>query len=123
MRRTLRIPYRTHRYLLPLLVKSKSFHEQHFSRLNKFIATFMNSCNAHVSLIAKRACFKTTGALGRNMLGCAAWRKQKEQYEYINDISIAESIRDLLHIREHSSFLDGFNVIDVDAMIMSLCCD
>ena len=64
VRRTLGIPCRTHRYLLPLLVKSKSFHEQHFSRLNKFIATFMNSCNAHVSLIAKTCMFQNHGGTG-----------------------------------------------------------
>jgi len=66
VRRTLKIPYTTHTRLLPHIIKSLSFKDQHARRVNKFLATFMSSENSHVNYIGKRAAVNTIGALGRN---------------------------------------------------------
>ena len=68
VRRTLHIPYTTHRHLLPLLVQGCLFAEQH--RVAKFIESFCSTSNDHVHLIGERAHCLTTGVLGRNGLKC-----------------------------------------------------
>ena len=123
VRRTLRIPYTTHRKLLPLLTKNKPFSEQHLTRLSKFVDSFKVSQNTHVALLGNRACFTTTGALGRNMVRCAAWRKQNDYSFEQEDYAIAECIRDLISTRENSHCLYGFSDTEIDTMISSLCCD
>ena len=40
VRRTLNLPYKTHRRLLPLVVNGKSFKSQHCSRLHKYVNGF-----------------------------------------------------------------------------------
>ena len=41
VRRTLNLPYKTHRRLLPLIVNGKSFKSQHCSRLHKYVNGFL----------------------------------------------------------------------------------
>ena len=41
VRRTLNLPYKTHRRLLPLIVNGKSFKSQHCSRLHKYVNGFI----------------------------------------------------------------------------------
>ena len=57
VRRTLRVPYTTHTNLLPLLVKGKPFMTQHFSRVSKFVQSFVRSNNTSVVF------YRSTGAL------------------------------------------------------------
>ena len=102
VRRTLRLPYRTHRNLLPAIIRSNSFSVQHLQRLKKFCSTFMTSSNDHVLYIGKRAAGNTNGTLGRNMVKIASFS------------DITES--------DNSSELDGFNIDEVNIMIESLCC-
>ena len=45
VRKILRLPYETHRNLLPLVINSKSFVDQHLSRVKKFANSFITSQN------------------------------------------------------------------------------
>ena len=64
--RTLNLPYKTHRRLLPLIVNGKSFKSQHCSRLHKYVNGFFSSENIYVSFIGAKAKTRVTGSLGRN---------------------------------------------------------
>ena len=66
VRRVLKLPYDTHRNLLPLVIESKSFSDQHRSRVGKFLGSFQTSKNKHVNFLGMRARVCTYGSLGRN---------------------------------------------------------
>ena len=55
VRRTLNLPYKTHRRLLPLIVNGKSFKSQHCSRLHKYIYMdfFLLKISMFLSLVLK----------------------------------------------------------------------
>ena len=65
-RRTLNLPYKTHRLLLPLIVSGKSFKSQHCSRLHKYVNGFFFSENINVSFIGAKTKTRARGSLGRN---------------------------------------------------------
>ena len=66
VRRTLNLPHKTHRRLLPFIVNGKSFKSQHCSRLHKYVNGFFSSENIYVSFIGVQAKMRVTGSLGRN---------------------------------------------------------
>ena len=66
VQRTLNLPYKTHRRLLPLIVNGKSFKSQHCSRFHKYVNGFFSSENIYVSFIGAKAKTRVTGSLGRN---------------------------------------------------------
>ena len=68
VRRSLGLPYATHRNLLSSVVQSASFRVQHSRRVKKFIESFINSSNVHVSFIGSLAKMYCRGALGRNFI-------------------------------------------------------
>ena len=45
IRKIIRLPYETHRNLLPLVINGASFSDQHVSRIKKFVSSFLNSKN------------------------------------------------------------------------------
>ena len=63
--RTLNLPYKTHWWLLPLIVNGKSFKSQHCSRLHKYVNEF-SSENIYDSFIGAKAIMRVTGSLGCN---------------------------------------------------------
>ena len=64
VRRTLNLPYKTHRRLLPLIVNGKSFKSQHCSRLHKYVNRFFSSENIYVSFIGAKAKTRVTVSFG-----------------------------------------------------------
>ena len=70
VRRTLGLPLTTRTALLPLLINGKTFDKQHKSRMSKFLVTFRDSCNSHVSYIGARAQYYSHGPVGRNRTRC-----------------------------------------------------
>ena len=66
VRSTLKIPYTSHTRLLPHIVNSFSFKDQHARRVKNFLDTFTSSENMHVLIIDERASRNTIGALGHN---------------------------------------------------------
>ena len=70
VRRTMRIPYDTRSCLLPLIIRSRNFRDQHKSRVTKFLNAFMISENQYVRFIGHRARTSTCGPLGRNWTRC-----------------------------------------------------
>ena len=61
VRRTLNLPYKTHRRLPPLIVNRKYFKSQHCSRLHKYVKISM-----FLSLALKLKRTRVTGSLRRN---------------------------------------------------------
>ena len=65
-RSTLKIPYTSHTRLLPHIVNSFSFKDQHARRVKNFLDTFTSSENMHVLFSDECAPRNTIGALGHN---------------------------------------------------------
>ena len=108
VRRTLNLPYKTHRRLLPLIVNGKSFKSQHCSRLHKYVNGFFSSENIYVSFIGAKAKTRVTGSLGRNwarlavMDGLVTFDPPDE-----HTLAHAGMIKELLDMR------DGINKYDI----------
>ena len=119
VRRTLRIPYTTCTKLLPLIVKGRTFKQQHITRVSKFIQSFLVSGNSHVLLIGERARRTATGALGRNWVRCAAAAVPAPCADLL---ARAQGIRELLDVRDGITFLPGFTKDDTVLVITDLCC-
>ena len=98
IRRVLRVPFTTRSYLLPLLTRGKSFENQHRSRIEKFVATFLKSDNFHVKYIGERARRHTAGALGRNYSRCLI--PQDFQSVAADRLARAQAVRELIDARD-----------------------
>lgn len=138
VRRTLNLPRTTHRNLLPLIVRGRSFIDQLISRTSKFIHAFTGSSNLHIQYIAARARFSTSGALGRNWVRCVSsgyltpdgcLQLNTDSSHCVNvhqDDSLllaatAASIRDFLDIRDGVNCIDGFRWEDAVTMLETMC--
>ena len=121
VRRTLHLPYKTHRCLLPLLVNGKSFAVQHRSRVTKFLVSFTGSVNSHVSYIGERAKLYSHGPLGRNFTRC----QRNERIDAITaDLQArAQTIRELIDIRSGIFVLPGASYDEIESAIDFLCCN
>ena len=124
IRRTLKIPYTTHRQLLPLIVHGRSFADQHVARVYKFMQSFVKSPNQHVLFIGEKARQCTNGALGRNWAMCVASRGPVP-HRVSPDSAVhanANCICELLDVRDRLAEIPGFNVADVNMIISDICC-
>ena len=120
VRRTLKIPYQTHRNLLPLIVKSRTFEDQHFKRVSKFVNSIVESENEHLAFIGERAKSYSHGSLGRNYRRCMDKTVNDRQNPEL--LSIAQSICELLEVRDGQRVIPGLSRLDVHEMIEYLCC-
>ena len=116
VRRTLRIPYTTHRHLLPVLVQGCSFAEQHRARVAMFAQFFCSTSNDHVRLIGERARCSTTGVLERNWVKCTAHVPSNTTVT-----QVAVHILDL-DARDNVRHIPGFCYSDIVLKIEQLCC-
>ena len=136
VRRTLNLPYRTHTELLPHLVGNSNFSTQHIKRFVNFFDNMLHSENKHVRFIAQRALQNTNGVLGLNRAYCDVFtgvrftpgmRVKKVCIPLIDPSSqayvTAETIKQLLDVRDGLSIIDGFDMDDVSTIISSLCCN
>ena len=120
VRRTLGLPFNTHRNLLSHVVQSASFQEQHSRRVKKFIMSFINSSNMHVSFIGSLAKVYSRGALGRNFTRLCN-NVIPDEIVDVNILSRAKLIRDCLDVRDRICVLDGFDYDDMNFMIQFVC--
>ena len=120
VRRTLGLPYQTHRNLLPLIVQSRSFAEQHKSRVCKFIETFMTSENSRVAFIGERAKVCAFGTLGRNLYKCTT---KDDDNSDMDLLAKSSAIRDLIEVLGGTKSVEGMSVSDVGVIIEDLCCN
>ena len=121
VRRTLRVPYTTHTNLLPLLVKGKPFMTQHFSRVSKFVQSFVHSNNTSVVFIGALARYSSSGALGRNYTRC-----QNSACLEIPDTDLlarSHCIRELLDVRDGVIDIPGLDIDEVLTTINEICCN
>ena len=121
VRRTLRVPYTTHTNLLPLLVKGKPFMTQHFSRVSKFVQSFVHSNNTSVVFIGALARYSSSGALGRNYTRC----QNSARLEIPDADLLARShcIRELLDVRDGVIDIPGLDIDEVLTTINDICCN
>ena len=121
VRRTLRVLYTTHTNLLPLLVKGKPFMTQHFSRVSKFVQSFVRSNNTSVVFIGALARYSSSGALGRNYTRC-----QNSACLEIPDTDLvarSHCIRELLDVRDGVIDIPGLDIDEVFTTINGICCN
>ena len=134
VRRTLKIPYTTHTRLLPHIVNSFSFKDQHARRVKKFLYTFTSSENMHVLFIGERALRNTIGALGRNRarieISSNVSKSNSDQItsptegvsELTDLLDNARQIRELIDARDGITELSGFTYDEISSIIQDLCC-
>ena len=121
VRRPLRVPYTTHTHLSPLLVKGKPFMTQHFSRVSKFVQSFVRSKNTSVVFIGALARYSSSGALGRNYTRC-----QNSACLEIPDTDLlarSHCIRELLDVRDGVIDIPGLDIDEVLTTINEICCN
>ena len=124
VRRTLNLPYKTHRRLLPLIVNGKSFKSQHCSRLHKYVNGFFSSENIYVSFIGAKAKTRVTGSLGRNwarlavMDGLVPFDPPDEHTS-----AHAGMIKELLDMRDGINECLHLSRTEIDDLIYHLCCE
>ena len=132
VRRTLHIPYTTHTRLLPLILNTPSFKDQHARCVQKFICVFLTAQNDNVLLIGSRTRDFVTGALGRNR----ARIERRQQITLPHEIYVchpateeppdqladAEQVRELLDARDGVVELNGISLEDICFMIEHICC-
>ena len=119
IRKTLQLPYRTHRNILPLLVRMKTFSEQHRARVSKFVNAFQNSDNKQVRFLGLRARFYTFGALGRNYVRLQ--KKLPEQVLPTDLLAKSQMINELVDVRDNMKNINVLQRKDVVSMIDYLC--
>ena len=119
VRRVLKLPYDTHRNLLPLVINSKSFSGQHRSRVGKFLDSFQTSKNKHVNFLGMRACVCTYGSLGRNYVRLLNNEAQSNPCAEL--LAKSQMIKELVDVRDKLSCVDGMSFDEVSDMIDYLC--
>ena len=108
----LRVPYMTHKNLLPLLVKGKPFMTLHFSRVSKFVQTFVRSNNTSVVF------YRSTG---RNETRC-----QNSACLEIDDTDLltkSHCIRELLDVRDGVIDIPSLDIDEVLTTINEIICN
>ena len=113
MRRIWKLPYQTHRYLLPYLSPSNLHVETHFIfRFLKLYESMLHNTNSDVSFIAHHVTFHNYGTLGHNYI------YMKYLYDIdINGMSYADSVK-------HIKSVVKVNLIDkAFAGVVMECCN
>ena len=119
VRRVLKLPYDTHRNVLPLIINSKSFSEQHRSRVSKFLGSFQTSKNKHVNFLGMRARVCTYGSLGRNYVRLMNEVAHTDPSTEL--LARSQMIKDLIDVRDGISFVNGLSYDEVNDMVDYLC--
>ena len=119
VRRVLKLPYDTHRNVLPLIINSKSFSEQHRSRVSKFLGSFQTSKNKHVNFLGMRARVCTYGSLGRNYVRLMNEVAHTDPSAEL--LARSQMIKDLIDVRDGISFVNGLSYDEVNDMVNYLC--
>ena len=124
VRRTLNLPYKTHRRLLPLIVNGKSFKNQHCSRLHKYVNGFFSSENIYVSFIGAKAKTRVTGSLGRNWARLAVM-DGPVPFDPPDEHTLAHAgmIKELLDMRDGINECLHLSRTEIDDLIYHLCCE
>ena len=122
IRKIVRLPYETHRNLLPLVINSRSFADQHVSRVKKFVNSFMISQNDKIRFIGQMAMLYSCGPLGRNVTRIGNLDNVILNVDgdlYCN----AKAISDLIDVRDGLKYLPELDRDDVELLIEDLCCN
>ena len=109
VRRTLGLPAMTRSALLPGLAGSRSFCQQHRSRVQRFLVSMENSKNEVVSYIIMRAQSNVIGPLGKNY----AHLKISPAVDLTHPASRIGSDPKIAHIHELIRMRDGLDQLDV----------
>ena len=80
----------------------------------------MTSVNPHIRYIGQRAMYYTHGPLGRNYTRCNAMQPAENNAEP-ELLATAQSIRELLEVRDRIKCIPNMSLLDVSVMIVNLC--
>ena len=132
-RKSIKIPYNIHTRLLPHIVNSFSFKDQHARRVKKYLSTFTSSENMHVLFIGERALMNNIGALGCNHASIEIPSSvSKSNYGHITSPTEAVSectarlgngwqTHEIIDARDEFTQLNGFTY-EISLIIQGLCC-
>ena len=109
VRRTLGLPAMTRSALLPGLAGSRTFCQQHRSRVRRFLVSMKNSKNEAVSYIMMRAQSNVIGPIGRNNV----YLKISSPVDLTHPASRMRTDAKIAHIHELIRMRDGLDQQDV----------
>ena len=121
VRRTLGLPTRTRSVLLPELAGSRTFCEQHHSRVNRFIDSLKNSENIGVQYIINRAHTNTVGPLGKNILYLKMYSVADRDRSVAIESSRIDQIRELIRARDGLDQLSVLNSEEIQDILDYVC--
>ena len=104
------------------VINSRSFADQHVSRVKKFVNSFMISQNDKIRFIGQMAMLYSCGPLGRNVTRIGNLDNVILNVDgdlYCN----AKAISDLIDVRDGLKYLPELDRDDVELLIEDLCCN
>jgi len=117
-----RIMFEGHFKTILLVINSRSFADQHVSRVKKFVNSFMISQNDKIRFIGQMAMLYSCGPLGRNVTRIGNLDNVILNVDgdlYCN----AKAISDLIDVRDGLKYLPELDRDDVELLIEDLCCN
>ena len=121
VRRTLGLPARTRSALLPGLAGSKSFCQQHRSRVNKFLCSLKTSKNIAVKYMYMRAQHNVTGPMGKNIAYLKIYPLDDQGHSAEEMDSRITQIRELIRVRDGFDHLDVLNATEIQEILDLVC--
>ena len=107
--------------LLPVLAGSRTFCEQHHSRVNRFIESLKNSENVSVQYVINRAHTNTVGPLGKNILYLKTHSKADRDRSVPLESSRIDQIRELIRARDGLDQLSVLNREEIQVILDYVC--
>ena len=134
VRRTLSLPYDTHCFYLPLLLKVPSLEVQLMSRFLKMCNTMCHSqvecvsfifrfCMNRANSLMKRNLYYISEMYGLNVNNVLELGRQTIRATKVNEEHqrLTEFLRELLQVRDGIAVIDGISKNDITVMIESVC--
>ena len=121
VRRTLGLSTRTRSVLLPVLAGSRTFCEQHHSRVNRFIESLKNSENVSVQYVINRAHTNTVGPLGKDILYLKTHSTADRDRSVPFESSRIDQIRELIRARDGLDQLSVLNREEIQDILDYVC--
>ena len=134
VRRLLRLPYNSHKFLLPSLLNVQSLEVQFIKRFCKMFSTMFNSKNGHMRFLAKHSLHNGCSLISRNMFfitdkyGVSRQDIVKCNLNKIHDLysqdqeRVISQVRELLEIRDSQQILNGFTLNEIQDIIDFISC-
>lgn len=119
IRRVYRLPYRTHRYLIPFLSGSPYLKFLLARRILNFSIAFKNS-NLATSFLFNFFSLNSQSFIGNNIWSCRRFLSDIPEVT-IEQFSLSSVLFDLIGVREGGLVIPGFTKEDIEHAIQNIC--